>query len=328
MLALYLDLPAPEVDVNVHPAKAEVRFRDSTQVRALLVTAVRQVLAAAGHRAATSNGTAALGAMASADTGAGRTTPYGGGSRISRGLADASFAYQAPTSLPGLASVPAARTAAEPALQAAEAPDVPDPPSEPGPAVQYPLGAACAQLHGTYIVAQTADGMVIVDQHAAHERIVYERLKAAVTGGDVARQWLLVPEVVELGDRGAACLTAHQETLAALGLEIEGFGIGCVAVRAVPALLGQGDVQGLVRDIADELAEWGDSAALRDRLESVCSRMACHGSVRAGRRLNADEMNALLRQMEATPFSGQCNHGRPTHVELKLVDVERLFARR
>jgi DNA mismatch repair protein MutL len=185
-----------------------------------------------------------------------------------------------------------------------------------------------AQLHETYIVAQTRDGLVIVDQHAAHERIVYERMKAAIAQAGVARQILLIPEIVELDEADAARLTARAGELAELGLVIEAFGPGAVVVREVPALLGETDAGGLVRDLADELAEFGEALALKERLETICGTLACHGSVRAGRRLTQPEMNALLRQMEATPHSGQCNHGRPTYVELKLADIEKLFGRR
>jgi DNA mismatch repair protein MutL len=194
--------------------------------------------------------------------------------------------------------------------------------------VDFPLGAARAQVHETYIVAQTRDGVVIVDQHAAHERLVYERMKAEMAEGGVARQALLLPEVVELDPAEAERVAARADELAALGLVVEPFGPGAVLVREVPALLGETDAAGLIRDIADDLAENGQALALKERLEEVCSTMACHGSVRAGRRLAAAEMNALLRQMEATPHSGQCNHGRPTYVELKLADIERLFGRR
>jgi DNA mismatch repair protein MutL len=192
----------------------------------------------------------------------------------------------------------------------------------------FPLGAARAQLHATYIVAQTRDGVVIVDQHAAHERLVYERMKAQMAVGGVTRQTLLLPEVVELDPADAERLCARIDELAALGLLLEPFGNGAVLVRETPALLGDADVGALVRDIADDVMENGAPLVLGERLAEVCSTMACHGSVRAGRRLTGPEMNALLREMEATPHSGQCNHGRPTYVELKLADIERLFGRR
>jgi DNA mismatch repair protein MutL len=223
-----------------------------------------------------------------------------------RGLSDVASAYQAPLVAPTADTLDDAS----------------------GAGADYPLGVARGQLHATYIVAQTGDGIVIVDQHAAHERLVYERMKAGLDGAGVARQMLLLPEVVELEESAAARLTRRQEELAALGLVIEAFGPGAVIVRETPALLGEGDIKGLVRDLAEELAEFGEGVALQERLSEVCSSMACHGSVRAGRRLKAEEMNALLREMEATPHSGQCNHGRPTYVELKLADIERLFGRR
>ncbi|MFI5019571.1 MAG: DNA mismatch repair protein MutL, partial [Dongiales bacterium] len=195
-------------------------------------------------------------------------------------------------------------------------------------AASFPLGAPRAQLHETYIVAQTAEGIVIVDQHAAHERLVYERMKQALADGGVKRQGLLIPEVVELDSAAAERLTARAGELAELGLVLEPFGQGAVVVREVPAMLGEVEVKGLVQDLADEIAEFGAALGLKERLEEVCGTLACHGSVRAGRRLNLAEMDALLRQMEATPHSGQCNHGRPTYVELKLADIERLFGRR
>ena len=194
--------------------------------------------------------------------------------------------------------------------------------------IDFPLGAARAQVHETYIVAQTRDGMILVDQHAAHERLVYERMKAEMERGGVTRQVLLLPEVVELDPAEAERVSDRADELAALGLIVEPFGPGAILVRETPALLGETDVRGLIRDIADDLAENGQALALKERLQDVCSTMACHGSVRAGRRLTATEMNALLREMEATPHSGQCNHGRPTYVELKLADIERLFGRR
>jgi DNA mismatch repair protein MutL len=237
-----------------------------------------------------------------------------------RGLAEAAAAYLAP---------PPDHGAAQGALPDVAAPAAP-PPAEAAedPVELYPLGVARAQIHDTYVVAQTSTGIVIVDQHAAHERLVYERMKAALAETGIARQALLLPEVVELEEPAVLRLAARSAELAELGLVLEAFGPGAVVVREVPALLGEIDVQGLVRDLADEIAELGDALALKERLESVCGTLACHGSVRAGRRLAPAEMNALLRQMEATPHSGQCNHGRPTYVELKLADIERLFGRR
>jgi DNA mismatch repair protein MutL len=226
-------------------------------------------------------------------------------------LAEEVAAYQAPLASGDLAA-PAARH--QPSAESA--------------ATAFPLGAAVGQLHETYVVAQTANGIVIVDQHAAHERLVYERMKAAIASTGVARQILLLPEVVELDEDAVARLVKRIDELAELGLVIEAFGPGAVVVREVPALLGEMDVQGLIRDLADELAELGNALSLKERLEEVSGTMACHGSVRAGRRLLPEEMNALLRQMEATPHSGQCNHGRPTYVELKLEDIEKLFGRR
>ncbi|MFO1058950.1 MAG: DNA mismatch repair endonuclease MutL [Dongiaceae bacterium] len=320
MVALFLALPPDLVDVNVHPAKAEVRFRDAALVRGLIVGATRHALAAAGHRAAT---TVALGAL-------GSFRPGGGGTAAGRAMAapapGPALLRQAAEAFAPLDATP--RGFAEPGF-APFAPLQAPPASETAPvAADRPLGAARAQLHETYIVAQTADGIVIVDQHAAHERLVYERMKRALAEGGVARQLLLLPEVVELEEPAVARLLARREELAELGLQLEPFGPGAVVVRETPALLGAVDAKGLVRDLADELAEWGAALSLRERLETVCGTLACHGSVRAGRRLGPAEMDALLREMEATPHSGQCNHGRPTYVELKLADIERLFGRR
>jgi DNA mismatch repair protein MutL len=331
MLALFLDIDPQEVDVNVHPAKAEVRFRDQGLVRGLIVGSLKHALAEAGHRAASTVGVATLGALRPEGTAPplpyrtpqpspsyqswNRGSSYTAAPPVSRGLAERSMAFQAPLS--GFESTPSAR-----------APEYAPSPSQAPPLDEHPLGAARAQLHNTYIVAQTSQGIVIVDQHAAHERLVYERMKEAMVGGGVRRQGLLIPEVVELDEPSANRLTARAAELAELGLVVEPFGPGCLMVREVPALLGQADVKGLVRDLAEELAELGDTLSLKERLEEVCATMACHGSVRAGRTLNVEEMNALLRQMEATPHSGQCNHGRPTYVELKLADIEKLFGRR
>ncbi len=320
LVALFVDIDPELVDVNVHPAKTEVRFRDPGVVRGLIVGALRHALAQAGHRASTTVADAALGALrpASGLPYAGRTAYATPGSAVPHELAEAVAAYYAPLEgqIPGLDGAPAAEPGAWQDDSSAVVGD------------DHPLGAARAQVHGTYIVAQTADGIVIVDQHAAHERLVYERMKKALENGGVARQGLLLPEVVDLDDAIATRLADRADELAELGLVLEKFGTGAVVVREVPALLGQTDVGALVRDLADDLAEMDTALALRERLEDVCSTMACHGSVRAGRQLNHAEMNALLREMEVTPHSGQCNHGRPTYIELKLADIERLFGRR
>jgi DNA mismatch repair protein MutL len=309
--ALYLELDPTLVDVNVHPAKTEVRFRDPGLVRGLIVGALRHTLAAAGHRASTTVAAAALTSF---------RTQGPGFSAWRAGNWNAE-----PDRLPGFSGV-SART--EPWIEDGRRPAPPASLSVEQDFGDYPLGAARAQVHGTYIVAQTRDGVVIVDQHAAHERLVYERMKTEMAHGGVSRQALLLPEVVELDAADAERLCARREELAALGLAVEAFGPGAVLVRETPTLLGQTDVPGLIRDIADDLAENDAPLALGERLAEICSTMACHGSVRAGRRLTGAEMDALLRQMEATPHSGQCNHGRPTYVELKLADIERLFGRR
>jgi DNA mismatch repair protein MutL len=295
MVALFLDGPPEEIDVNVHPAKAEVRFRDAALVRGLIVGALRNALEAAGHRASSTVADAAIAAF----------SPAASAPRL---------AFPLPS--PSLALAERANNFLRPT---GELPTVP---------VETPLGAARAQLHGTYILAETATGIVLVDQHAAHERLVYERMKEALAAHGVARQALLLPEVIELDEAGAARLAARSAELAEFGLVLEPFGAGAVVVREVPALLPGLDVCGLVRDLADELAEWGDALALKERIETVCGTLACHTSVRAGRHLSPAEMDALLRQMEATPNSGQCNHGRPTYIALALADIERLFGRR
>lgn len=320
MVALFLDVPPECVDVNVHPAKAEVRFQDAGLVRGLIVGGLRHALEAAGHKASTTVATAALGAF-QPGTGApgGGSMPWRQSSALPRELAEIAAAYQAPASTGVLDAfdAPSARIMA----------DVYSQPLAP-PATNFPLGAARAQVHETYIVAQTDTGIVIVDQHAAHERLVYERMKAALADGGAKRQGLLIPEVVEMDEAAVDRLCERVAEFEELGLAIEKFGPGAVVVREVPALLGQADVTGLLRDLADDLEEFGAGLALKERLEDVCSTMACHGSVRAGRRLTSEEMNALLREMEVTPHSGQCNHGRPTYVELNLSDIERLFGRR
>ena len=316
--ALFVDLPGELVDVNVHPAKAEVRFRDANLVRGLLVSGIRHALANAGHRSASAGPIFA------------HSTPV---FRPSASAISSSFQAQAPRPqmglsehIPGLSLPPAA-----PAAQGFQYQPQPPNSQQTPDAIEpnhYPLGAARAQLKDTYIIAETPDGLVLVDQHAAHERLVLERLKAAMTNRAVQAQRLLMPEVVDLGESRAGLLADHLDELAGFGLEIEPFGPGAVAVRAIPALLINADVQSLVRALADDIAEWGQSLELTQRLGDVCATMACHSSVRAGRALSLDEMNALLRQMEQTPLSGQCNHGRPTQISLSWAEVEKLFARR
>ncbi|MBX3495084.1 MAG: DNA mismatch repair endonuclease MutL [Parvibaculum sp.] len=307
-VALFVDIDPADVDVNVHPAKAEVRFRDAGLVRGLIVGALKHALAGAGHRASTTVAGATLDALRPAAAPA-YAAP---GAHASRGFAESGSTWQGAFADLGGHT---ARVDIAPADDAA-------------PDVARPLGVARGQLHETYVVAQTADGIVIVDQHAAHERLVYERMKKAMETRGVARQMLLIPEVVELDEAEAARLAARAGELAELGFVLEAFGAGAVVVREVPAIFGKLDVAGLVRDLADDLSELDEALSLKERLEEVCGTIACHGSVRAGRRLTAEEMNALLREMEETPHSGQCNHGRPTYVELKLADIERLFGRR
>ena len=316
-VVLFLDCDPRFVDVNVHPAKAEVRFRDPGLIRGLIVGALRATLAQAGHRAATTGGVAAAAALARniAARAAGGSTNHGWDWRTSPavpGLSEpgqASFAHFAPPSA-----------------------DVRTPVGNgEGFAIDAPLGAARAQLHETYIVAQTRSGIVIVDQHAAHERLVYEKLKRQRAERAVERQALLVPFVIDLPGGDCDRILASASALEAAGLVIEPFGTGALAISEIPSLLLKGDLGGLIRDLADVLASEGegsDAGAVERRVDRVLATMACHHSVRAGRRLTPEEMNALLRDMEATPGSGQCNHGRPTYVELALTDIEKLFARR
>ena len=340
MVTLFVDIPPEEVDVNVHPAKTELRFRDANGVRSLLIGAVREALARAGHRTTASLSQEALQRMRPPERGrtpqAGEpgngdaapevfgapayrslVRPYPGTPRTAyRPSGGAAFSDRAQAPLEGV-SVPSAD-------MRGAAPDGEEPSA-------YPLGAARAQVQDTFIIAETGDALVIVDQHAAHERLVYERLKRGFESGGVSRQLLLIPDIVELAPGAAEALLAAKDEFEAFGLVIEGFGAQAVAVREVPALLGTCDTRSLLTDLAGMLMEAEDGEGghvLRDRLDHVLSTMACHGSVRAGRRLSPEEMNALLRDMEKTPFSGQCNHGRPTYVELKLTDIEKLFQRR
>ncbi len=328
LVALFLDVPPQNVDINVHPAKTEVRFRDAALVRGLIVGALKHALADAGHRASTTSSNAALGAFqpspapyqgwnsgGSSGGGSGYGgTGYGGTGHsgyVSSTMSERSQEFYRP--LPSLDAAPDARFIDNDTI-----PEQPD----------YPLGVARGQLHETYVVAQTKDGIVIVDQHAAHERLVHERLKNSLEGAGVAKQGLLIPEVVEMDEASAERLLSRTEELAELGLVIEGFGNATIVVRETPALLGKLDIKGLIQDLADDLAEVDEAISLKSKLGDVVASMACHSSVRAGRQLNGAEMNALLREMEATPHSGQCSHGRPTYVELKLHDIEKLFGRK
>ncbi|WP_138935520.1 DNA mismatch repair endonuclease MutL [Roseovarius arcticus] len=304
--ALFIDCEGALVDVNVHPAKSEVRFRDPGTVRGLIVSGLRHALAEAGHRASSTVAAGTLGAFTPEQTGA-RVYQM---DRPSHQARAASYAAQAP-GFADMAGDYSARSEPEPV-------DVP---------MNMPLGAARAQVHENYIIAQTEDGIVIVDQHAAHERLVYERLKREQSGHGIAAQALLIPEIVDLSEADCATLIDAAPDLAALGLSIEAFGGGAIAVRETPAVLGNVDARALILDVLDELTDHGGSDTLRARIDAILSRMSCHGSIRSGRRMQADEMNALLREMEATPLSGQCNHGRPTYVALKLSDIERLFGR-
>ena len=328
--ALFVDCDPKLVDVNVHPAKSEVRFRDPGLARGLIVSALRHALADAGHRASTTVANATLGAM----------RPEQPGARVYQmdrpSLGARSAAYQAQAPEPGFAETAGmwGRVETPPQYEAGGADvqthdtqthDAHTPAAEPAP--DFPLGTARGQVHENYIIAQTATGMVIVDQHAAHERLVYEKLKRQMAENGVAAQALLIPEIVDLSASDCARLLEVAEDLARFGLGIEPFGGSAIAVRETPAILGTVDAKAMVLDILDELADQNESNTLQARIEAILSRVACHGSIRSGRWMRGEEMNALLREMEATPHSGQCNHGRPTYVELKLSDIERLFGR-
>ncbi|WP_378943293.1 DNA mismatch repair endonuclease MutL [Mesorhizobium sp. ANAO-SY3R2] len=340
---LFLTLDPAYVDVNVHPAKADVRFRDPGLVRGLIVGAVRQALAGAGIRPATTGAQAMMSAFRPGAPSYGHPGPAGGHRSFNPEFrASPSAGFGADFRAAPTAPFDAARSPYRPldtgfAEQQQASFDTGPLHSADARAglaevaealLQTELGAARAQVHENYIVAQTRDSLVIVDQHAAHERLVYEALKNALHSRPVAAQMLLMPEIVDLPEEDAERLALHSETLSRFGLGIERFGPGAVAVRETPAMLGETDVSQLVRDLADEIADSDTSDTLKERLDAIAATMACHGSVRSGRRLRPEEMNALLRQMEATPGSGTCNHGRPTYIELKLADIERLFGRR
>jgi DNA mismatch repair protein MutL len=318
VVALFLNVPSDFVDVNVHPAKTEVRFRDAAQVRGMIVSGLRRALDEAGHRASTQVSGAALAAFVA------EPLPATGGAYSAAIGAESAAAGLQPAA--GWAEAPRLFNQLPPAFAPAFAPSAPV--IAPPPPAQFPLGAARGQVAATYIVAETDDALIIVDQHAAHERLTLERMNRALAGGAVASQALLVPEVVELDEIGAGRIADRAEELAELGLEVEAFGPTAILVRATPALLGPCNVKGLITDLADDLSAFGRALSLKERLDGVAATMACHGSVRAGRHLSIAEMNALLREMEVTPHSGQCNHGRPTWVRLAKTDIEKLFGRR
>jgi DNA mismatch repair protein MutL len=320
IIALFIDLPGEEVDVNVHPAKTEVRFRDPANIRGLIIGGLRNALEAAGHRSAQRQSAASLGNWSNSLD----LARHAGESGDSASFASYAARSSGTPAFAGATGsqvfeqhaeyLPAAR--AEAAL------------SSPPAAQSFPLGVARGQVAATYIVAEAEDGLVLVDQHAAHERLVLERMRKALGNGRVARQALLLPEVVEIDEVACDRLESRTGELAEMGLELERFGARAMLVRAVPALLGSSDIRGLVTDLADELGAYDEALSLKERLDHVAATMACHGSVRAGRILSVVEMNALLREMEVTPHSGQCNHGRPTWVKLAHGDIEKLFGRR
>ena len=329
--ALFLTLDPGHVDVNVHPAKADVRFRDPGLVRGLIVGAIRQALAEAGIRPATTGAAAMMGAFRPGPTSYGHAGPANGhrsfhaGFRASAPAGAYDFTGSPSRPLHGFSEGGQASFDAGPLASAdSRAGNVEVAPE----LLTSQLGAARAQVHENYIVAQTADSLIIVDQHAAHERLVYEALKTALHSRPVPAQMLLIPEIVDLPEEDAERVASHAETLRRFGLSVERFGPGAIAVRETPAMLGETNAAQLIRDLADEIADTDTAETLKERLDAIAATMACHGSVRSGRQLRAEEMNALLRQMEATPGSGTCNHGRPTYIELKLADIERLFGRR
>ncbi|RZM32328.1 MAG: DNA mismatch repair endonuclease MutL [Sphingomonas sp.] len=322
VVALFLDIPTDQVDVNVHPAKTEVRFRDPAMVRGLIVSGLRRALDAAGHRSQRAS-ESALSMWQPENI----SSPPGGeeGARPQSGWEGEGTPQRLPLESRSYSTVNEARPTFFAAPPQARAEPAWTPPPQ---TAAFPMGVARGQVAKTYIVAEAEDGLVLVDQHAAHERLVLERMRAALIGGTIASQALLIPEVVELDESACDRLESRAEELSEFGLDLERFGPHAMLVRATPALLGQSDPKGLVTDLADELAAFDEALSLKERLDAVAGTMACHGSVRAGRILSVPEMNALLREMEVTPHSGQCNHGRPTWVKLAHSDIEKLFGRK
>ncbi|MGH1402641.1 MAG: DNA mismatch repair endonuclease MutL [Alphaproteobacteria bacterium] len=330
VLALFLDIPPDEVDVNVHPAKAEVRFRDPQVIRSMIIGALKAAIHQGGFQSSTTVATQTLNAF---QTGGDQASTHAPSLPLHRGGRPAVPASYANTNYTTHGNLAEANHNLY-APQSSFAPDLP--PSAKAEVIEdvsqethYPLGAARAQIHENYVIAQTENGLVIVDQHAAHERLVYERFKTQMTESGIEKQGLLTPDIVDLEETQTQRLLEHAPTLAKLGLEIEPFGSGAIAIQSLPAILGtRVDTKRLIYNLIDELMDQDHTEILEEKINHILSTMACHGSVRSGRRLNAEEMNALLRQMEQTPLSGQCNHGRPTYVELSLIDIERLFGRR
>ncbi len=349
VVVLYIELDANFVDVNVHPTKAEVRFHDTNMVRGMVVGAIKNALSSAGHLASTTTAGEAIDSFISSVSNLRSFTrpsysnikdnfgiyipPNDEITNSSSNLAEKKVpTYQLPSFVsnqnPSTKQEELFSPDSTKSLRTSDYKEIKEQTEYVPYPNDYPLGIARCQLHETYIVSQTEDGIILVDQHAAHERLVYERMKRAVAGKTVKSQILLIPEVVELDKNSVEIITNRIEELSELGLVLEQFGENGIIVRETPALLGEVDIEGLIKQLAEDLSEFEDGIGLREKLQAVCATMACHGSVRAGRPLNQHEMNAILREMEETPYSGQCNHGRPTYVELKLKDIEELFGRR
>jgi DNA mismatch repair protein MutL len=309
VLALFITMPPEDVDVNVHPAKAEVRFRDGRNVSGLIITALRQALNTAGHRASTTVADYAMGRLASASSGSASANYY-------------KQAYYNPQ--PKTDYLPLRENIVQ-------MPSAPRPPVfEEQPkheAMDFPLGNAKTQLHGTYIISETKDSIIITDQHAAHERLVYEQYKKQIEQNRISRQPLLVPQIIRLDEKRAEIIISMAQKMREFGFEIAKFGVDEIEISQVPSILSSHSIADLLRDIADDVIEHGTDLSLLEAFEHVLETAACHNSIRAGRKLSIAEMDELLRQMEVTPHSGQCNHGRPTYVELKLTDIEKLFGR-